>query len=105
MGMYRSIRWYLQRRSKKRFQKDLSKCFYRMLYDVMGLEDLDVVFTSEQIEAMGAMRRVLMELKKHLPYVRPLGFTAVLTEIKAVSRAEEDKKVTATDKEEDKKED
>lgn len=103
MGMYRSIRWYLQRRSKKRFQKDLSKCFYRMLYAVMGLEDLDVVFTGEQIETMGALRRVLMELKKHLPNVKPLGFTAVLTEIKAVSRAEEDKKVTVN-KEEDKKE-
>jgi len=107
--MYGSMRRCLQRRSKKRLQKDFSRCFYRMLFDVMRLEGLDAALSEKEIELMGLLRRLLMELRGHIPNLRPIGFTAVLTEIKAVSKAEAERGAgaDATEKrpEQDKKED
>jgi len=98
MDMFKSIRWYLQMRRKKHFQKDLAKCIERMLNDAMGLEDLDLVLSEEQIETMRLLRRELMELRKDLPPVK-LGLMAALTEIEATSRVEAEKKRTLIDKE------
>lgn len=90
MGMYKTARWYLQKRSKKRFQKDLSKCFYRMLSDVMGLEDLDAIFTDEEIENIRNLRRVLIKLRECCPIIKPGGFTTLHTEMEVLYRTEKD---------------
>lgn len=101
--MFIFLRKYLQKRRQKRLEVDLAKCLNRMINNALGLEELDLVLSEEQIETMKVTRRVLMVLKTYIPNTKPLGLTAALTEIKALSRAEGEKKVTATDKEKEKK--
>lgn len=103
VDLYKMIRWCLQKRSKRRLQRDISKCFSRMLSDVMCLEDLDAIFTDEEIESIRNLRRVLIKLRECCPIIKPGGFTTLRTEMEALYRTEKDaaKRNGECDKKED----
>ena len=107
MGENRLYRWFKkhqQKRRQKRFEMDLAKCINRMINDVMSLEDLDLVYDVERRESMKRLRRALLELQKTFHHFG-LGLREALTEIEALSRAEEEEQKRADMEKEDGRED